>query len=120
MGLTNHAWRFYELVKLFCLERTGKNSMRRARLLILGVIVGCAITSLPWLVSKLNYEALWPINFLDLPDGIVAVLLSGNVHTYSLSVLLVGNVGFYACLTYLSFRNKAELDRENPVTKSPQ
>jgi hypothetical protein len=37
------------------------------RQLAVGIIVGCVVSSVPWLASKLNYERLWPLNFLDLP-----------------------------------------------------
>jgi hypothetical protein len=73
--------------------------------LIVGLIAGCAITSLPWLAR--NHEGLRIINFVDLPGGIVAVLFSGgNIHNYSLTVLLVANVAFYAWVTYLCLRPK--------------
>jgi hypothetical protein len=73
------------------------------RRLIVGIIAGFAITSLPWLAR--NHESLRFINFLDLPGGIIAVLLAGgNVHNYSLAVLLAANVGFYASVKYLCRR----------------
>jgi hypothetical protein len=75
-----------------------------ARQVALGIIVGCAITSVPWLVSKLNYEGLWPFNFLWFPGLFAAVALSGNVHAYSLIMALAVNVTFYASLTYLLVR----------------
>jgi hypothetical protein len=76
----------------------------RARQLALGTIVGCAVTSVPWLASKLNYEWLWPLNFLSLPGLIASTALSGNVHTYSMTMALAVNVTFYASLAYLFLR----------------
>jgi hypothetical protein len=75
-----------------------------ARQVALGIIVGCAITSAPWLVSKLNYEGFWPLNFLWVPGLIAALALSGNVHTYSFTMALAVNVTFYGSLTYLLLR----------------
>jgi hypothetical protein len=71
--------------------------------LIVGIMAGCAITSLPWLAR--NHESLRFLNFVDLPGGIIAVLLAGgNIHNYSLTVLLVANVGFYTAITHLCLR----------------
>ena len=79
--------------------------MRRLRHMVISLITGGSITSLPWLAR--NHEELWPINLLDLPGGIVAVMLAGgNIHTYSLTVLLVGNVAFYAGVVYFCLRPK--------------
>lgn len=75
-----------------------------ARQVALGIVVGGAVTSLPWLVSKLNYEGLWPLNFLWFPGLIAAVALSGNVHTYSFTMALAVSLIFYASLTYLILR----------------
>jgi hypothetical protein len=52
-------------------------------------------------VSRLNIEQLWPINFLLAPAGIVALILSGNVHIYSLIVTIVANVALLAAAAYL-------------------
>jgi hypothetical protein len=81
-----------------------------ARQVALGIIVGCAITSVPWLASKLNYEGFWPFNFLWFPGLIAAVALSGNVHTYSFTMALAVNVTFYASLTYLLLRIRKRKD----------
>jgi hypothetical protein len=77
--------------------------MRYPRYVVVGLVVGCAITALPWLAR--NHETLWPINFLELPGAIVAVLLAGgNIHNYSFTVLLLANIVFYAGITYLCLR----------------
>lgn len=86
-----------------------------ARQLALGIIVGCAVSSVPWLVSKLNYERLWPLNFLDLPGLIASVALSGNVHTYSMTLALVINATFYASLTYLFLRTRMKKGFRQPL-----
>ncbi len=75
--------------------------------LLVGFVVGGAITSLPWLVSKLDIEALWPVNFVMLPGSVVALVFSaGNVHTYNLTVMLVANVILYAAGTYFALRSR--------------
>lgn len=72
-------------------------------------MVGGAVTTLRWLASKLDYEALWPVNFVMIPGGIVALILSGgNVHTYSLTVLITANVILYATATYLVLRARGK------------
>ena len=76
--------------------------------LSLGLIVGGAVTSLPWLVSKMNIEALWPVNLLLTPGTVVAVVLSGNVHDYSMTLVLAVNVAIYALLTYVFLRARRE------------
>jgi hypothetical protein len=84
--------------------------------LILGLLVGAAVTSLPWLVSRLGIESLWPINILHMPGTIVALIFSGwNVHTYDFSLLLAANVVFYTGLTYalLSIREKRKQSNRN-------
>ena len=71
------------------------------RRLSIGLLTGCVITALPWLASKMNHEALWPVNVLDIPGVFVAMMLSGwNVHDYSYPALVIGNIGFYALLVY--------------------
>jgi hypothetical protein len=70
----------------------------------IGLLVGSAITSLPWLVSKLDFEALWPINLVMIPGILVAIVSAGNVHTYNELVLLIANTAFYAAGTYLVLR----------------
>ena len=69
-------------------------------------LVGGGITSLPWLASKINAEVLWPVALLWMPGTIVALVLSGNVHDYSMTVLVAANVIFYASVTYLFLRMK--------------
>jgi len=74
------------------------------------------VTALPWLVSKLDIEWLWPIDFLELPGGMVAIILSGgNIHNYNLTVLLAANVVLYAGLIYklLSVREKRKGSNQN-------
>jgi hypothetical protein len=68
-----------------------------------GLLIGCTATSVPWLVSRLSYEWLWPVAFLLTPGALVALLLSGNVHTVSYPVLLSANVVVYALLTFVIF-----------------
>ena len=64
---------------------------------------------MPWLVSKLGYEALAPVNFVMLPGGIVALILNGgNVHTYSLTIVVAANVILYAVGTYLVLRARGK------------
>ena len=76
---------------------------------IFGFLAGGAITALPWIVSKLGYEALWPVNFVMLPGGIVALILNGgNVHTYSLKVVIAANVILYSAGTYLVLRARGK------------
>jgi hypothetical protein len=77
------------------------------RRLILGLLIGSAITAVPLAVGRLGYEVLWPVNVLWLPGAIVAVLLSGgNIHTYSFTVLIVANVSSYTLIGYLLFLRK--------------
>jgi hypothetical protein len=78
-----------------------RNWSSASKRLAIGLLVGTAITAVPWLVSKLDYEGLWPINFLLLPGTIVGMIGSGgNVHLISLYVLNTSNVIAYALLTY--------------------
>gem|GEM_PF-5891439 len=86
----------------------GKGSMRPLTRLIIGVIVGVIITSLPWLAR--NHEALSPISsILLMPGAIVAILLSGgSIHDYSETILLTANAGFYAWITYLFLRPRRQ------------
>jgi hypothetical protein len=73
----------------------------------LGLLVGGMITSVPWLVNKLDIEALSLVNSLDMPGAIVAIVFSGgNIHTYSLPVLLSANVLCYALAVFFWFRPK--------------
>jgi hypothetical protein len=83
---------------------------------VLGIIVRCAVTSVPRLANKLNDESLWPLNFLNLPGLIASIALSGNVHNYSGTIALAVNVTFYGSLTYLflRFRKKMVLLRLCP------
>jgi hypothetical protein len=85
-----------------------KNRMVMARQGGLGIIVGGAVTSVPWLVSKLDNEALWPVNLLDAPGLLASFALSGNVHNFSITFALVVNVLFYASLTYLFLRTRGK------------
>ncbi len=75
-----------------------------ARQVALGIIVGCAVTSVPWLVSKLNNDKFWPFNFLWLPGLTAAIALGGNMHTYNFTLALSVNVIFYASLVFLLLR----------------
>ena len=102
--------RFYEPMQQHC-ERPRDVRSYRVHIVpvikswFFGFLVGAAITTLPWLVSKLDYEALWPVNFVMLPGLTVAVILSGgNVHNYSLIVSIAANVILYAAATYLVLR----------------
>ena len=79
-----------------------------ARRLSWGLIVGGAVTSLPWLVSKTNIEPLWPVNLLLAPGTGVALLLSGNAHDYNMTLVLAVNVAFYALLTYSLLRKRGD------------
>lgn len=80
------------------------NNLRRW---LISFAVGGAITSLPWLVSKLDVDWLWPINFAWLLGSVVALIFSaGNVHTYSLPVLLIANVVLIATITYFVLRSR--------------
>ena len=77
-----------------------------------GVLLGCAITALPFAVSKLNYEQLWPVNIVELPGAIVAILADGgNFHTYNPTVLSVANAGIYAVIFYFCLRPKKKRTR---------
>ena len=84
--------------------------------LVLGLLVGAVVTVLPWLVSKLNDEELWPINILLIPGVIVAVIADGgNVHTYSPTLLNAANTVLYAMFTYklLSLREKRKSSNQS-------
>ncbi len=79
-----------------------------------GLLVGVAVTALPWIVSRLDIKALSPINFLDTPGIFVALIFSGwNVHTYDPSLLFGANVAIYAGLVYLLLSMRARRDRSN-------
>lgn len=79
------------------------------RRIALGLLVGGVITSVPWLVNKLDIEALSLVNSLDMPGAIVAIVLSGgNIHTYSLPVLLSANVLCYALAVFVWLRRKSK------------
>jgi len=77
--------------------------------IVLGLSVGAVITSVPWLVNKLDYEALWPVNMLDTPGFIVALVFSGgNVHTYSMPLVISANVLSYALAVFVWLRPKSK------------
>jgi hypothetical protein len=89
-----------ELVGLLDVKTRATRVIER---LTVGLLVGGAATSIPWLLR--NHEALWPANFLTAPGMVVAVLLAGgNIHNYSLNIALVANVGLYASATYFFLR----------------
>jgi hypothetical protein len=67
-----------------------------------GLLVGVAVSALPWIVSRLDISFLSPVTFLDMPGVFVALIFSGwNVHTYDPSLLFGANVVIYAGLVYL-------------------
>ena len=75
-----------------------------ARRLSLALFFGVLAASLPWLVSRIGYETLWPINFLMIPGTAIALLISGNVHDYSINVVFVVNTLFYGVVSFLLLR----------------
>jgi hypothetical protein len=79
-------------------DRNWSSTIKRV---VSGFLVGAVVTSMPWLVHKLDDAALWP-NFLLIPGVIVAVIFGGgNIHAFSLKVLFAANVIIYAALVYM-------------------
>jgi hypothetical protein len=70
-------------------------------------IIGSAITTLPWLVSRANIDGLWGVDVVLLPGMIVGLVISRNVHDYSLPVVLIVSAAFYTWLAYLLLRRRA-------------
>jgi len=92
----------------------GRNWPSTIKRLGWGLLVGASVTSLPWLVSKLNVEALWPITFLQTPGTVVALIFSGwNVHTYDPSLLYAANIVFYTGLIYVLLSMREKWKRSN-------
>jgi hypothetical protein len=60
-------------------------------------IIGSAITTLPWLVSRANIDGLWGVDVVLIPGMIVGLVISRNVHDYSLPVVLIVS----ACVLHL-------------------
>jgi hypothetical protein len=83
--------------------RLGKKEISAVRLLVSG-LVGCAVTSLPWLASKTNEEGLWLVDILLMPGMIVGLVLSRRVHDISFSVVLFVSAVFYSWIAYLCLR----------------
>jgi hypothetical protein len=77
--------------------------IKRVCLALLG---GSAVTTIPWAVSKLNYEQLWPVNLLEFPGAIVALVLYGNVHTISLTTVHLANVLLFAWAIFVCLHPK--------------
>ena len=55
-------------------------------------IIGSAITALPWLVSIADIDGLWGVDVVLMPGMIVGLVISRNVHDYSLPVVLTVSV----------------------------
>jgi hypothetical protein len=73
----------------------------------IGFLVGSTISSLPWLVSQLDIEWLWPVNLVMIPGTVIAIASAGgNVHTYNEVVLLAANVMVYTVGTYLVLKHR--------------
>lgn len=66
--------------------------------LSISVAAGAAITSLPWLLSRV--DALWPTFFLTYPGAFVAWEISGDIHNYNHAILVVANIAFYSLFVY--------------------
>jgi hypothetical protein len=81
---------------------------RGLRRWLFGFAVGGAVTSLPWLATKSGIASFSTVDIVMLPGAVVALAFNGNVHDYSLAVLVVANVILYAIGTYfvLKFRGK--------------
>jgi len=88
--------------------RAEKGGFRRSgprRVASFGLIVGGAVTSLPWLASQLNRDDFWPVNLFLAPGMVVCLVMSaGNVHDYSLAVVLIANIFLYAVATFLALK----------------
>jgi|HubBroStandDraft_2_1064218.scaffolds.fasta_scaffold2218826_1 hypothetical protein len=70
-------------------------------------IIGSAITALPWLVSIADIDGLWGVDVVLMPGMIVGLVISRNVHDYSLPVVLTVSAAFYTWLAYLFLRRRA-------------
>jgi hypothetical protein len=82
-------------------------------------IIGSAITSLPWLVSKADVDWLWGVDLLLMPGMVVGLAISRNVHTYSLPVVLVASGVSYSWLAYLLLRRPLGVQYEGwQITKA--
>jgi hypothetical protein len=70
------------------------------------LLIGCAITSLPWLTSMTNNDALQTgVSVLLLPGIIVGLLVGhGGMHDASWPATLVASGIFWAGMAYLSLR----------------
>ena len=81
---------------------------------VVSLILGGGLALLPWLFE--TFPALWPspplddkvqwvLGFLSLPGLVVGVVLAwGNVHTYSLPVVVAINALAYSLITYAVLR----------------
>ncbi len=79
-----------------------------------GLLIGATVSCLPWLVGKLDVEALWPVNALWLPGIVVALVFSGgNVHTYDFTLSIVANIALYMGFIYLLLSLREKRKRSN-------
>jgi hypothetical protein len=74
--------------------------------LVAALLIGCAVTSLPWLASMTDNEALLTtVSLLYLPGMFVGMLVGhGGVHDASWPAVLVASALFWAWIAYLSLR----------------
>jgi hypothetical protein len=76
----------------------------------LGLLVGCVITSVPWLVDRLDSESLSAVNLLVMPGIFVAMVVSRNVHNIigGLPFIYAANVLCYALVIFTWWRPKTK------------
>src|SRR5579863_2873889 len=74
--------------------------------LVGALLIGCAVTSLPWLAGMTSNEALQSgVSLLLLPGMFVGLLVGhGGVHDASWPAVLVGSAIFWAWIAYLCLR----------------
>ncbi|HSS97997.1 MAG TPA: hypothetical protein VLK33_13245 [Terriglobales bacterium] len=66
--------------------------------------IGLLISALPWFLQ--NYTVLAPLQLLMIPGAFIAVALAGNVHAYSLTVVVFANMVLYALPVYFFLRHR--------------
>jgi hypothetical protein len=80
---------------------------------VMSLIIGCGLGLLPLLFE--TFQALWPpppldnavqlaLGFLSFPGLMAGIVLAGNVHTYSIVVVVAVNIVAYSLIAFAVLR----------------
>jgi uncharacterized protein (DUF2062 family) len=83
-----------------------------------GLVVGMAVASLPWLLTKLNIAVLLYLLLLDWPGNLIALALGGwNARPSTVFLAFSTNLAFYTAVTYrllARFETRSVSKRNHP------